>query len=163
MRHRCQKHSSFGLKLGPRTALLRGLVSSLVEYERIKTTLHRAKEVRRRVERAITIGKGNNLLAYRVLKSRYPQLQTVNKIVQTLSTRFQERPGGFTRIIKLGKRDGDKAEMAYLEFVDYKPIEKQVDKKQEKKLQKKSYVQKKKTKKRIRKIKKQSRRINRIP
>ena len=162
MRHRCQKHSSFGLKLGPRTALIRGLVHSLVKHERIKTTLYRAKEIRRRAERAITIGKKGNLLAYRVLKSRYHQTQTVDKIVKNLSKRFQERPGGFTRIVKLGKRDGDKTEMAYLEFVDYKPIEKKVDKKQEKKLQKKDYINNKKNKKHIRKIKNQSRRINRV-
>ena len=161
MRHRHQKRSSFGLKLGPRTALIRGLVHSLVEHERIKTTLPRAKEVRRRVEKAITTGKGGNEHAYRTLQSRYPRTDTVEKIINTLSKRFQTRPGGFTRIIKLGKRDGDKSEMAYLEFVDYKPIEKEVDKKEEKKLQKKNYTKRKTTKKRIRKIQQKSRKINR--
>ena len=162
MRHRLQKHSSFGLKLGPRNALIRGLVYSLVEHERIKTTLHRAKEVRRRVERAITIGKSDNMTSRRILKSRYPQSEVVQKIVQKLSKRFQERPGGFTRIIKLGPREGDKAEMVYLEFVDYQPIEKTIDKKQEKKLQKRATLNRKKTKKHLQQIQKKSRRVNRV-
>lgn len=109
----------FSRKSGPRKALLRGLVVSLVEHGRIKTTLDRAKEVRRHVEKAITVGKKGDLSTTRLLLSRYPNKDTVMSIVKDLSVRFKSRPGGYTRIIKLGVRPGDKAEMAFLEFVDY--------------------------------------------
>ena len=119
MRHRVHSHQ-FGRKPGPRKALLRGLVDSLVEHGRIKTTLPRAKEVRRHVEKAITIGKAGSVHARRLLLSRYPNKDTVGGIVDDLSKRFEKRPGGYTRIIKVGPRPGDQAEMAFLEFVDFK-------------------------------------------
>lgn len=119
MRHNVDKHT-FGRKQGPRIALLRGLVSSLVKHGRIKTTLPKAKELRRHVEKAITIGKGGTLHSRRLLLSRYPNEEAVKTIVSDLSVRFKTRPGGYTRIIKLGCRAGDKAEMAYIEFVDFK-------------------------------------------
>lgn len=109
----------FNRKSGPRKALLRGLVVSLVEHERIRTTLAKAKELRRHVEKAITKGKGGTLHDFRQLMSDYPNEGTVTKIVKDLSPRFKTRPGGYTRIIKLGTRPGDKAEMAFIEFVDY--------------------------------------------
>lgn len=118
MRHRVDKHS-FGRKSGPRKALMRGLVDSLVENGRIKTTVTKAKELRRYVEKAVTIGKKGDVHSRRVLLSKYPNKNTVSTIVDDLSKRFQERPGGYTRIIKLGDRPGDKAEMAFIEFVDY--------------------------------------------
>ena len=176
MRHRLQKRSSFGLKPGPRLALIRGLMSSLVQYERIKTTLPRAKEVRRRVERAVTIGKAGSVSSRRVLFSRFPNKETISKIVDQLAKRFNNRKGGYTRIIKLGKRAGDAAEMAYLEFVDYDPAKpggvpssgektKKTDSKKDaqkkKALSRKSFKVCKKRKKRLRKIKSQSRRVNR--
>ena len=126
MRHRSHDHQ-FGRKPGPRKALIRGLVESLVEHGRIKTTLPRAKELRRHVERAITLGKKGQLATRRVLLSRYPNKQTVKTIVDDLATRFKERPGGYTRIIKLGSRPGDQAEMAFIEFVDYKFKDKSVE------------------------------------
>ena len=119
MRHRVNKHS-FGRKLGPRKALMRGLVDSLVERGRIKTTVPKAKELRRYVEKAVTIGKKGDLAARRTLLSKYPNQQTVKTLVDDLAVRFKERPGGYTRIIKLGTRPGDNAEMAFIEFVDYK-------------------------------------------
>ncbi|MCC7404664.1 MAG: 50S ribosomal protein L17 [Bdellovibrionales bacterium] len=119
MRHNADK-ANFGRKYGPRIALLRGLVNSLVEHERIKTTVSKAKELRRHVEKAITLGKKGNLHARRLLLSRYPNDATVEKLVGDLSVRFKTRPGGYTKIIKLGARPGDKAEMAYIQFVDYK-------------------------------------------
>lgn len=109
----------FSRKSGPRKALLRGLVVSLVEHERIRTTLAKAKELRRHVEKAITKGKGGTLNDFRLLLSDYPSEVTVNKIVKDLSPRFKTRPGGYTRIIKLGTRPGDRAEMAFIEFVDF--------------------------------------------
>ena len=123
MRHRSATHS-FNRRNGPRHALIRGLVISMVEHERIKTTLAKAREIRRHVERAITLGKKDNLNTRRVLLSRYPNQETVTKIMATLSPRFKARPGGYTRILKLGARPGDKAPMAFLEFVDYVPQEK---------------------------------------
>ncbi len=118
MRHR-RVTNHFGRKSGPRKALIRGLVDSLVEHERIKTTLPKAKELRRHVERAITKGKDATLTDVRTLASKYPNKNTVHKITSDLGPRFKDRPGGYTRIIKLGRRPGDAAEMAFIEFVDY--------------------------------------------
>lgn len=109
----------FDRESGPRKALLRGLVTSLVEHGRISTTVDRAKEVRRHVEKAITIGKKGDLAAIRLLLSRYPNQDAVSKIVKDIAPRFATRPGGYTRIIKIGRRPGDTAEMAFLEFVDF--------------------------------------------
>lgn len=109
----------FDRKSGPRKALLRGLVSSLVEHGRITTTVDRAKEVRRHVEKAITLGKKGDLATTRLLLSRYPSQVVVSAIVKDIAPRFKTRPGGYTRIIKIGRRPGDTAEMAFLEFVDY--------------------------------------------
>ncbi|MEK2690174.1 50S ribosomal protein L17 [Bdellovibrio sp. GT3] len=109
----------FDRKSGPRKALLRGLVESLVEHGRITTTVDRAKETRRHVERAITLGKKGDLNTTRLLLSRYPNKNVVSIIMKDLSPRFASRPGGYTRIIKIGRRPGDTAEMAFLEFVDY--------------------------------------------
>lgn len=120
MRHHAVKHS-FGRKTGPRVALIRGLVNSLVEHGRIKTTVIKAKELRRHVERAVTIGKQGTVQARRLLMSRYPNTKTVGTLVDDLGKRFAKRPGGYTRIVKLGPRPGDNAMMAYIEFVDYEP------------------------------------------
>ncbi|MGE0761804.1 MAG: 50S ribosomal protein L17 [Bdellovibrionales bacterium] len=120
MRHHAIKHT-FGRKTGPRIALLRGLVSSLVEHGRIKTTVKKAKELRRHVERAVTMGKNQNVHARRVLMARYPNPKTVELLVGSLAERFAKRPGGYTRIVKLGPRPGDNADMAYIEFVDFAP------------------------------------------
>ncbi len=119
MRHQKQKNSSFGRHRGPRKALIRGLVNSLVENERIKTTVPKAKCTRPLIEKAVTIGKKGDIHSRRLLLSRYPNKKTVDKILNVLSPRFKDRPGGYTRIIKLGFRSGDKAPLAYLEFVDY--------------------------------------------
>lgn len=120
MRHRRQA-KRFSRSPEARKALVRGLVTSLVEHERIKTTLPKAKELRRHVERAITMGRKGDLSATRTLLSSYPNRDTVSKIVNNLSVRFKERPGGYTRILKLGNRAGDNAPMAFIEFVDYDP------------------------------------------
>ncbi len=177
MRHLKKISSSFGRHRGPRKALVRGLVSSLVEHERIKITLTKAKCIKPLVEKAITIGKKGDVHSFRLLYSTYPNKNTVQKIMKDLSPRFKERPGGYTRIIKLGFRQGDKAPLAYLEFVDYMPklkatssIEKGSEKKEdtkkiltteEKKVQKvlKRKVDHKRKKARLQQ--KKSRRINR--
>lgn len=119
MRH--QIHSKrFGRRGGARKALIRGLVNAIVESERIRTTVPKAKELRRHIERAITKGKDQTLHARRILLAKYPNLKTVDKIVKDLAPRFEKRPGGFTRILRLDRRPGDSAEMCFIEFVDYK-------------------------------------------
>lgn len=120
MRHRSKRHN-FHRRPGPRLALIRGMVYSLVEHGRIKTTLARAKEVRRHVEKAVTTGKQATLHARRLLMARYPNEQCVETLVTDLQKRFATRPGGYTRIVKIGARAGDQADMAFLEFVDYVP------------------------------------------
>jgi len=118
MRHRAKKHS-FGRRPDARKALLRGLVDSIVEHGRIRTTVAKAKELRRHVEKAITYAKKDTVHARRILAARYPNTNTVETIFNNISKRFADRPGGYTRIIKLGTRPGDQAEMAFIEFVDY--------------------------------------------
>lgn len=114
-----RRNKNFSRKFNARKALLRGLVTSLVEHGRIATTVDKAKELRRHVEKAITLGKKDDLATRRLLLSRYPNQETVSTIVEDLSKRFKTRPGGYTRIIKIGRRPGDTAEMAFIEFVDY--------------------------------------------
>ncbi len=120
MRHRSKRHN-FHRRPGPRVALIRGLVYSLVENGRIKTTVARCKEVRRHVERAITVAKRGGLHARRLLLSRLPHEGVVDTLMTDLEKRFSARPGGYTRIVKIGARAGDQADMAFLEFVDYVP------------------------------------------
>jgi large subunit ribosomal protein L17 len=97
------------------------MVYSLVEHGRIKTTVARAKEVRRHVEKAVTLAKKADLGARRLLLSRYPNEATVETLMTDLQKRFAKRPGGYTRIVKVGARAGDQSDMAFLEFVDYVP------------------------------------------
>ena len=128
MRHRVQS-KGFSRSPQARKALFKNLVSSLVEHERIRTTLPKAKELRRHVEKAVTIGRGGDVTAIRRLFALYPNKETVSKIVHDLSIRFKDRPGGYTRILKLGPRDGDGASMAFIEFVDFNPNVGKSDKK----------------------------------
>ena len=119
MRHRINRQS-FGRKAGPKKALVRGLVYSLVEHGRIRTTLAKAKYIRPIVEKAITLSQRENRIhARRTLLSMYPHPETVSRLMEDFSFRFKDRAGGYTRIIKLGPRPGDQADMAYIEFVDY--------------------------------------------
>jgi len=120
MRHRTKK-SNFHRRPGPLKALIRGYVYSLVENGRIKTTVKRAKEIRRQVEKAITLAKRDGLHTRRLLLSRYPNDGVVETLMGDLKKRFSTRPGGYTRVVKIGGRPGDQADMAFLEFVDYAP------------------------------------------
>ena len=110
---------NFSRGFGPRKALIRGLMESLVEHGRITTTVDRAKVVRRQIEKAITVGKKGDVAAIRLLLRKLPSQKAVKMIVSDLSVRFKTRPGGYTRIIRIGRRPGDQAEMAFLEFVDF--------------------------------------------
>lgn len=123
MRHQVHKHT-FSRRMGPRLALIRGMVASLVEHGRIRTTLPKAKEIKRHVEKAITLGKDGTVHARRLLTSRFHNEETVKALVDDLGKRFATRAGGYTRVIKLEPRPGDNAPMAYLEFVDYQIPEK---------------------------------------
>jgi large subunit ribosomal protein L17 len=109
----------FGRKTTHWTALFRSLMISLVEHNRITTTVDKAKELRRHIERAVTLSKKNDLASRRLLLSRIPHEKTVHTLMTDVSPRFKDRNGGYTRIIKIGRRPGDSAEMAFIEFVDY--------------------------------------------
>lgn len=159
----------FSRAFGPRKALIRGLMTSLVEHGRIKTTVARAKEVRRHIEKAITVGKKGDVATRRLLLTRIPSVEIVNKIVTDISKRFETRPGGYTRVIKIGRRPGDTAEMAFLEFVDYDYEAKTKVSKKDEKVQKKEESKARrvvaraaaKHKKSVSRMQKQSRAFNR--
>jgi large subunit ribosomal protein L17 len=95
-------------------------LASLMTYERIQTTLTKAKELRPLAERLITVAKNDGVAARRRVYQWIPNRTTVRKVFETLAPRFVDRPGGYTRILRLGARSGDNAEAAILEFVDYK-------------------------------------------
>ncbi len=114
---RLVKH--FSRKSGPRKALIRGLMVSLVEHGRIKTTVSRAKELRRHIERVVTLGKKGDLNSIRLVISRLANQDLGLDLVKNIAPRFKDRDGGYTRVIKIGRRPGDTAEMAFLEFVDF--------------------------------------------
>jgi len=102
-----------------RKALHRNMVTSLFTYERIKTTKTKALAVRRTAERLITRAKIDSVHNRRIVSSRLFDEGIVAKLFTTIAPRMKERPGGYTRIIKLGERRGDAAEMVFLELVDY--------------------------------------------
>lgn len=116
MRHR-KKTKIFGRKKAPRVSLYKSLMESLVLYEQIQTTEAKAKMIRSFVERAITDGKEPTLTARRNLLKKFHTELPVKKILEVLGPRYKTRPGGYTRIIKLGHRQGDAAEMVRIEFV----------------------------------------------
>ncbi|MFN3611616.1 50S ribosomal protein L17 [Tepidimonas sp.] len=101
-----------------RQAMLRNMANSLLKHEAIKTTLPKAKELRRVVEPLITLAKTPTLANRRLAFDRLRDRDTVVKLFNELGPRFQSRPGGYTRILKMGFRVGDNAPMAYMELVD---------------------------------------------
>ncbi len=114
---RLTKH--FARKSGPLKALIRGLMNSVIEHGRIKTTVVKAKEVRRHVEKAVTLAKKDDLNSIRLLIGRLANRDNALSLVKNVAPRFKDREGGYTRVTKIGRRPGDTAEMAYLEFVDF--------------------------------------------
>ena len=120
MRHRKQT-GKLGRSSAHRKALLRNMVTSLLEHERIQTTHAKAREVRRTAERMITLGKRGDLharrRALRVIRSR----AVAAKVFDDLAVRFRERPGGYTRVLKLGRRVGDGAPLSIVELVEGAP------------------------------------------
>lgn len=117
-------HNRAGRKLrrttSHRLAMFSNQLASLMTHERIETTLSKAKELRPLAERLITTAKNDGLAARRQVQRWIPDRPTVKKVFENLAPRFVDRPGGYTRILKLGPRRGDAAEAAILEFVDYK-------------------------------------------
>lgn len=109
-----------GRTAGHRAALFRNQLASLISKERIITTLPKAKELRPLIERLITLGRTDNVHNRRQAARLIGEAE-VSKLFDTLGPRFANTPGGYTRIIKLGARRGDAAEMAILEFVGYEP------------------------------------------
>ena len=101
-----------------RLAMLRNMCVSLLRHEAIKTTLPKAKELRRVVEPLITLGKSPTLANRRLAFSRLRDRDVVTKLFAELGPRYQARPGGYTRILKMGFRVGDNAPMAFVELVD---------------------------------------------
>jgi large subunit ribosomal protein L17 len=124
MRHRVA-HRKLGRKTPHRTALLRNLATALFEHERVRTTLPKAKELRPFAEKLITLAKREDgrLHARRQAARQLQDPAVLTKLFDTIGARFATRPGGYTRILRLGTRQGDGAEMAYLELVgyEYKP------------------------------------------
>ena len=104
-------------KKAPREMMLRNLAASVLLYEKVKTTEAKAKAVKTLVERSITTAKAGNLAARRKLISRLPQTLAVKKAMEVLGDRYKNRAGGYTRIVKLGARVGDGAQMVQIELV----------------------------------------------
>jgi large subunit ribosomal protein L17 len=117
MRHRRNRHK-LSRDAAHRKALLKNLSRQLIEHERIRTSQAKAKAVKPEIERMITIAKRGDLHSRRLLLSRLGQDKfTVHKLVEEIAPRYSERPGGYTRIVKLGPRRSDSTEMVYLELV----------------------------------------------
>jgi len=116
------RHRLSGRKLGRTTkhrdAMTRNMVTSLIDEERVRTTLAKAKEVRRHAERIITVGKRGTLHARRQAAAYLKTPAAVQKLMDTIGPRYADRPGGYTRILRLPPRVGDAAPMAILELVD---------------------------------------------
>ena len=126
MRHR---HSGRQLNRNSshRKAMFRNMTASLLEHELIKTTLPKAKELRRYAEPLITLGKSDSVANRRLAFDRLRSDKVVGKLFTELGPRYQERPGGYLRIMKCGLRTGDKAPMAYVELVDRPVVEDEAD------------------------------------
>ena len=130
MRH-LVKRKRLGRDTSHRRALLRNLVTSFLEKERIRTTLAKAKATRPLAEKMITLARKDTLHAKRQALSFIYKKPVVKKLFEELGPRFSERPGGYTRIVKIGPRAGDGAEMAILELIGSE-FEKKAKKKKEK-------------------------------
>ena len=121
MRHR-KSGRQLNRNSSHRQAMFRNMAASLIEHEVIKTTLPKAKELRRIAEPLITLAKEDSVANRRLAFSRTRDKAAVGKLFSELGPRYQDRPGGYTRILKCGFRTGDAAPMAYIELVD-RPVE----------------------------------------
>jgi len=117
MRHR-KAGRKLGRSSGQRRALYRNLVTELFRHGRIKTTEAKAKSIRPKTEKLITLGKSDTLHARRLVTSRLNDPEVVKKLFDEIAPRYQERKGGYTRILRLGPRQGDNAPMVLIELVE---------------------------------------------
>lgn len=117
MRHRVD-HRKLSRNPSHRKAMLRNLVTSLLEHEEVRTTVAKAKEVRRVAEKMITLGKEGTLAARRRALETIRSKEVARKVFDDLAVRYGKRPGGYTRLLHLDPRAGDNAEMALLSLVD---------------------------------------------
>ena len=117
MRHK-KKGRKLGRKVGNRRALLMNLACQLITYKKIKTTDSKAKELRSFVEPLITLAKKNDLHSRRLVIKKIPKKSTVRILFEEIAPIFSDRPGGYTRITKLGYRDNDRAPVSVIEFVE---------------------------------------------
>jgi large subunit ribosomal protein L17 len=122
MRHR-KSGRQLNRNSSHRKAMFRNMTCSLVRHELIKTTLPKAKELRRVAEPLITISKVDNVAKRRLAFSRLRDSEVVGKLFAEIGPRYKDRPGGYIRILKCGFRAGDKAPMAYVELVDRPVVE----------------------------------------
>jgi len=118
MRHR-KGYRALSRNTNQRKALLKGLAVSLFEHKRITTTLTKAKELRRYAERLITHAKKQTPASHRIIFSKLQNKEIVKLLMNEYAEKYKERPGGYTRIVKKGRRLGDQAEMCFIELVDY--------------------------------------------
>jgi large subunit ribosomal protein L17 len=136
------KHRVVGRRLDRttehRTAMLRNLVTSLLEHEKIKTTTPKAKELKRFADKIITLGKKGTAHARRTAAQDVRDLAILEKLFGDVAERFKARPGGYTRIIRVGRRAGDNAEMSVIELVDRKKAAVEGEEKGEAKVEKKA-------------------------
>lgn len=116
MRHGCSGRK-FGRTSSHRMAMLRNMVTSLLREEQIETTVAKAKDLRREVEKMITLGRKGGLAARRQAYSYVQDKAVVHKLFAEIGPRFKERPGGYTRVIRTGVRHGDAADMAVIQLV----------------------------------------------
>lgn len=126
MRHR-KSGRQLNRNSSHRKAMFRNMSISLVEHELIKTTLPKAKELRRVIEPLITLSKTDSVANRRLVFSRLNSKEAVGKLFSDLGPRYETRPGGYIRILKCGFRSGDKAPMAYVELVDRVVVEAPVE------------------------------------
>ena len=117
MRHK-KKGRKLGRKIGNRKALLMNLACQLITHKKIKTTDPKAKELRSFIEPLITLAKKNNLHSRRLVIKKIPKKNIVRVLFEEIAPVFSERPGGYTRITKLGQRDNDRAPVSLIEFVE---------------------------------------------
>ena len=110
-----------------RKALVKNMLNSLIKYEQITTTLPKAKVLKPQADKIITLGKKESLQNTKILFSKLQDGKSANKVIKTLSKRYENRKGGYTRIVKAGFRYGDNAPMAVIEFVDRDIQAKKVD------------------------------------
>lgn len=116
MRH-SKSFRQLGRKAHHRKALLRNLVTNLIEYEKIRTTLANAKELKRVAEKTITDAKKDDFNTRRKISAVITKKEVIKKLFDTIAKRYADRPGGYTRVIQLGTRRGDAAQMALIELV----------------------------------------------